>query len=534
VSPAPRPAGPLAWLVDAGEPADARGLHAVLAQSPLRGQVAVRPGARTVLVSFDSRAAAAAAQPVLAGLAVPAGLDRPCGAHVVVDVVYDGADLEDVAAAAGMSSEALVAAHSAASWTAAFVGFAPGFAYLEGWALRVARWASPRTRVPAGAVAVADGWSAVYPSPSPGGWQLLGTTTADLWRTDREPPALIAPGDGVRFRPTRPVAVAAARAGAERDGGPTAGPRGGAEPVPAPTAPTAAHSAGSWPGGYLLVRHPGPLTLVEDDGRPGVEHLGVPPSGAADRTSARTANRVVGNRPGTALLETLGDLELACEGRQVLAVHGSPGVSEVVTADGAAWRPLDGEPFLLEPGDVLHVAPPIVGARRYVAVRGGIDLPPVLGSRSSDLLSSLGPAPLRAGVALRVGRELGVVGTPAPPASAPHGHRRVRVTLGPRDDWFTEAAVAAFLGTTWHVAGEANRVGLRLDGPSLERATPGELASEPMVPGAVQVPPVGRPVVLLRDHPTTGGYPVLAVVWPTDLDVLGQAAPGDPVRFVAD
>lgn len=522
-----RRAGPRAWLLEVETAAAARRLHRSLIASPVRGQVAARLGARTVLASFASERAAREAAGLLrdaTGTAVPA--DTPAGGRVTVDVLYDGPDLDPVAAHLGLSREALVAAHTAATWTAAFVGFAPGFAYLDGWELRVPRRESPRTRVPAGAVAVADGWSAVYPSPSPGGWQLVGTTRAALWRTDRVPPALVAPGDQVRFRAVRDTALLADPSPAR-----TVLPVGDGDAVSGHPPSDGGPAAGAPGRPPLQVIAPGPLTIVEDEGRQGMEHVGVPPSGAADRTAARAANRLVGNPRGAALLETLGDLVLSSEGEHVVAVHGAPGGIEVAEPDGTGVLAVStGEAFRLGPSQLLRVAAPTAGVRRYVAVRGGLDVPTELGSRSTDLLSQLGPAPVRAGQALPVRGGGGLVDHPVPPRALTGTHR-VRVVLGPRDDWFTPAAVAALLAGHWTVRAESNRVGLRLAGPRLARSVLDELASEPMVPGAVQVPPAG-PVVLLRDHPTTGGYPVVAVVVPQDLDVLGQAAPGDTVRFV--
>ena len=172
------------------------------------------------------------------------------------------------------------------------------------------------------------------------------------------------------------------------------------------------------------------------------------------------------------------------------------------------------------------------GARVYVGVRGGITVPPVLGSRSADTLAGLGPAPLAAGDALPVGPEPGTAVRPPEPAPAPAAVPAVRVVPGPRDDWFTPAAVASFFAQEWELTASSDRVGARLSGEPLERVRTDELPSEGTVPGCVQVPPAGLPVVLLQDAPTTGGYPVLGVVHPEDLAVLAQLRPGGRLRFV--
>ncbi|WP_329132281.1 biotin-dependent carboxyltransferase family protein [Streptomyces sp. NBC_00670] len=279
----------------------------------------------------------------------------------------------------------------------------------------------------------------------------------------------------------------------------------------------------------LAVVRAGALTTVQDLGRPGHAHLGVPRSGALDAPAAALVNRLVGNPPSAAVLETTLD---GCAVRPrsaiTVAVGGAPCP---VAVDGrpAPW----GAPFRVPGGALLDVGAVRAGVRSYVAVAGGVAVEPVLGSRSTDLLSGLGPPPLATGTVLPLGRPVGpharvdVAPQPAPPAELV-----LRVTLGPRDDWFTARAVHAFTTRAYRVSSASNRIGLRTEGPALERAVGGELPSEGMVLGAVQVPPDGRPVVFLADHPTTGGYPVVAVVHPTDLAAAAQTAPGTPVRFV--
>ncbi|MFJ5731071.1 5-oxoprolinase subunit C family protein [Streptomyces paradoxus] len=280
----------------------------------------------------------------------------------------------------------------------------------------------------------------------------------------------------------------------------------------------------------LAVVRAGALTTVQDAGRPGHAHLGVPRSGALDRPAAGLVNRLVGNPPETAVLETTLD---GCAVRPrspvTVAVAGAPCR---ITVDGrpVAW----GAPVRVPAGALLDVGPAVSGVRAYVGVSGGIAVDPVLGSRSTDLLSGLGPPPLADGTVLPLGRPSGVhARVDVAPQPAPPAELVLRVTLGPRDGWFTPEAVRAFVSRPYRVSSASNRIGLRTEGPALDRARPGELPSEGMVLGAVQVPPDGRPVVFLADHPTTGGYPVIAVVRAADLPAAAQAAPGTPVRFVA-
>lgn len=274
----------------------------------------------------------------------------------------------------------------------------------------------------------------------------------------------------------------------------------------------------------------GALTTVQDRGRPGHAHLGVPRSGALDAPAAALANRLVGNSPDAAVLETtLNGCALRPRSDMTVAVGGAPCR---VTVDGrpVAW----GAPVRVRAGTLLDIGPAVSGVRTYVALAGGIIVEPVLGSRSTDLLSGLGPPPLTDGTVLPLGRELVPhARVDVAPQAAPPAELVLRVTLGPRDDWFTPDALRAFTSRTFLVSSASNRIGLRTEGPALEHARSGELASEGMVLGAVQVPPAGRPVVFLADHPTTGGYPVIGVVRAGDLAAAAQAVPGTPVRFVA-
>ncbi|MFB4281591.1 MULTISPECIES: 5-oxoprolinase subunit C family protein [unclassified Nonomuraea] len=271
----------------------------------------------------------------------------------------------------------------------------------------------------------------------------------------------------------------------------------------------------------IEVLAPGPYATVQDLGRPGLAHLGVPCSGAADAPSLRLANRLVGNAEGLAGIElTFGMARLRFLDAAWVALAGAP------LASGADM----GVPFWVPAGGELRLGAPVRGLRTYLAVRGGIAVEPVLGSRSTDSLSGLGPEPLRAGTLLPVGPPEGVISVDLAPMPGPRP-AVLRVLPGPRDDWFVPAALAALCGGPYTVTQDSNRVGVRLSGPELARAKEGELPSEGMVAGAVQVPPSGQPIVFLADHPPTGGYPVIGVVRGADLPVAAQLRPGDEVRF---
>lgn len=272
----------------------------------------------------------------------------------------------------------------------------------------------------------------------------------------------------------------------------------------------------------------GPLTTVQDLGRPGYAHLGVPRSGALDTPALRAANRLVGNPGDSAGLEvTLAGCTLRLRVARTVAVTGAP---VDITVDG---RSVDcGQPVAVPAGALVRLGRARSGLRSYLAVGGGIAVPPVLGSRSTDTLSGLGPAPLADGDLIPLG------GAPSDGGESTVDNRpllagpvTLRITLGPRADWFTAAAVEVLCGSGYTVSPMTNRVGARLAGAALPRARAGELPSEGIVLGAVQVPPDGQPLVFLADHPTTGGYPVIGVVDPADLPALAQARPGATVLF---
>jgi biotin-dependent carboxylase-like uncharacterized protein len=278
----------------------------------------------------------------------------------------------------------------------------------------------------------------------------------------------------------------------------------------------------------------GALTTVQDLGRTGYAHLGVPRAGPVDLPALLLANRLVGNPPTAAGLEiTITGCTLRFDVATVIAVTGAE-----VTRLRIDSRPTDaGTPVPLRAGAVVEIGPTRTGVRSYLAVAGGIAVEPILGSRSTDTLSGLGPPVLRTGDVLPLGTPSGkpasVWFTPRPaPAPAPaSGPVRLRVWLGPRHNWFTHSALTTFTTASYAVSPLSDRIGARLTGPPLARISAHELPSEGVVLGAVQVPPDGQPLVFLANHPTTGGYPVIAVVDEADLPLLAQARPGTTVTF---
>jgi KipI family sensor histidine kinase inhibitor len=530
-----RAVGTCAVLAELSGTQDVLALQALLLAKPLPGQTDVLAAAETVLVRADSPASARRIAALLPQLELTARA-RTEGELVVIETVYDGEDLAEVGELTGLGTDGVIAAHSGQLWTMAFAGFAPGFGYLvgENQSLDVPRRSSPRTAVPAGSVALAGHYSAVYPRSSPGGWQLIGRTSAKMWDLDRDQPALVTPGHRVQFRAVRDAVTLAPQPSSQAE--PPAEPPAQAEGTA--QAEGRVQAAGSG----LRVISPGLYSLIQDLGRHGHSALGVSAAGALDRASLRRANRLVGNAPSAAAVETVaGGLKVQAVLDQVLAVAGAPSQLTIASPSG----PESGEtgqrrtvpmatPFALLHGEILSIGAPESGFRSYLAVRGGVDAAPVLGSRSTDTMSGIGPAPLTAGQLLAAGGDAdsGVVGDPELQPDFPgSGVTVLDVVPGPRADWFGQAALDSFCGQDWEVKPQSNRVGMRLQGTPLKRSRPGELPSEGTVAGALQIPPEGLPVLFLADHPITGGYPVIGVVVDSQLDRAAQIPIGGKIRF---
>jgi KipI family sensor histidine kinase inhibitor len=440
---------------------------------------------------------------------------RPVTTGTVQDipVAFDGPDLAEVAGAAGLTQASVVELLTGADLRVAFLGFSPGFPYLVGLPPELAgvpRRATPRTTVPAGSVAVAGGWAAVYPQSTPGGWQLVGRTPLPLFDPDRTPYARLRAGDAVRLVDRTDHFA--------RSGGPVAPP------------PLARPRLGATGPRFAEVVEPGMLSLIQDGGRRSVAAVGIPGSGPADRDAMRLANRLVGNPDDAATIEvTVAGPVLRFDGLAHLAVVGSRPDGVEVRIDGL---PAQADTVLpVGHGQTVAIGGVRGGLRAYAAVAGGFATPVVAGSRSTDLLGGLGPAPLAVGDQLDLGdpsRPHGQLSPAVPTASvAPIG-----IIAGPHP--FTPSEVERLTATAWTVGRDSNRIGLRLqasDGP-VPRQAPG-IPSTPMINGAIQVPPDGAPIVLMPDHATVGGYPVIACVITADLPRLGQLGPGDVVTFAA-
>jgi antagonist of KipI len=501
-------------VIDVDVNARAIGIAAAVRDDVIPGVRDVVPTFRSVAVYFDPLVTDA--RDVVASLerAADAPLVPDEGRRVELAVEYGGQwgpDLADVAAFAGESPEAVVARHTARDYRVFMLGFLPGFAYLGEVDQKIAapRRSSPRERVRSGSVGIAGGQTAVYPMDSPGGWQIIGHTMTRMFDADQWPAALLSPGDLVRFH-AQPHET-------------RANPTLTRPPV---QLTSAARS--------LMVIEPGLITTVQDGGRWGQQASGVPVSGAMDWVAHRTANALVGNEPSAATLEaTLVGPKIRFDQRTTVAVAG---------ADFGAV--LDGARLPIctavscPAGAILRFGNRTAGARAYIAVDGGIEVPRVLGSRSTHVLSRMGGA---GGRMLLQGDRLGL-GTAREPMTrrrtaaeaaspAPDGGARLRVLPGPQHEYFPDDALDVLERTRFVVSPQSNRMGYRLQGGPIERLSEREMISDAAFVGAIQVPGSGEPILLMADRQTTGGYPQLAVVITADMPLAAQLAPGDWVEF---
>jgi antagonist of KipI len=481
----------------------------------------VVPTFRTVTVFFDPLASDLNA--VVEALSeAPGRRQRDQGGSVVdVPVVYGGdagPDLASIAEVSGLTPEAVVARHASQQYRVFMLGFLPGFPYMApvDEAIAVPRRPTPRPRVAAGSVGIAGRQTGIYPRESPGGWQIIGRTPLELFDAGRIPPALLAPGDTVRFVPVESHVVSGFSRTEIRLKADTSYDS-------IPYEPTAR---------FITVVRPGLLTTIQDSGRWGYQHLGVPVSGPMDPASHRLANALLGNRPDAATLEaTILGPELRFEQDATIAVTGGdlqPMLDGTALTMGSAVR--------CPSGSVLRFGNRRAGARAYVAVDGGIGVPPVLGSRATHVMSALGGI---AGRALRAGDRVSLgdrqtLSTVIARDRRNHegGSVRLRVMTGPQLEYAHPSALEVLQATRFTVSPQSDRMGYRLAGSTLPtRGGSGEMISDVTVVGGVQVPPSGQPILLMADRQTTGGYPQVAVVITADLPLAAQLSPGDSIQF---
>lgn len=541
-----RRSGSNAALIDCGSLAEALELFAALTAARQSGELCVDelvPAAQTVLVRGGVARRPQDLSKIVTALrsAHTEYSGRSVAPHqTTLQVVYDGEDLEEVAQISGLTIDEVISRHTSATYHVAFTGFAPGFAYLSGGdsALIVPRRSTPRPRILPGAVGLAGAFTGVYPRESPGGWQLIGRTDALMWDLERDPPALLTPGNTVRFEAVRAsVHVPESHtAAAQNDAAQTDTAQNDAVQTDAAESDTAERGTPAF-----TVIDPGLVTLVQDEGRPGFAALGVSASGAADRSAYAAANSLVGNDVGAAVLEIgLGACEVLGLDTLVLSLTGARRTATVAGPFGLRNVQHD-RAFRIDAGERLKLGPPTHGLRTTLAIRGGIATPLTLGSASRDTLAGLGPKPIAAGDTIstlsRTRSPVTEAATPGPALPVAGDETLLRVISGPRDDWFGADGMRELWNTLWEVTSQSDRIGVRLAGTPLNRLdeyVDVEPPSEGISIGSIQVPTDGQPVLFLADCPVTGGYPVIGVLHEDDLDLAAQLPPGAFVRFTSD
>lgn len=472
---------------------------------PPAGLLGSVPGARTLVVFFDPRALSRQrlGEVIRRGESAASETSRR---RLVVPAFYDadpatGPDLLDLAAAAGLSPVEFARRHAAGDYRVAFLGFAPGFPYLAGLPeeLHARRLSTPRVRVPAGSIGIGGPYTGIYPEETPGGWRLIGRAAVRLFDVRRDPPALLLPGDAVRFE-------AVSRDEFERrrsilDGEAAARfPRIFGRPL-------------------FRIGSPGALTSVQGEPRYGWAIYGVPPGGAMDVESLSRGNWLLGNPPLAPALEmSLVGPELEVLSDAVICFSG--GLVEPRTGRGPVNT---GGPCEVHAGDRLSVGPIRGAARSYLCVAGGL-------ARSDR------PEPLRRLVAGDTvpGRAEPARGGERIPARAEFEAKaelRIRVLSGPQQEGFGREGLATFLENAYWVSSASDRRGIRLDGPAIANSRSPDIPPEGTALGAIQVPRDGQPIILGPDRPVTGGYAKIATVIEADFPRVARALPGTLLRF---
>ncbi len=551
------PAGDRGLVVEFGSAVDVavngqvRALALTLEAARVPGLLEVVPTYRSLGVQYDPAQLAAEALRVRIEDALQ-GLDPgqlPPPKVVRLPTCYGGEfgpDLPFVAQHSGLSEEEVIRLHSQTPYHVHMIGFTAGFAYLGGLPerLHTPRLPSPRTKTPRGAVGIGGSQTGAYSAETPGGWRLIGRTPVPLFDPLREPPTPMLPGDTVRFDPINREEYdrlerewqRAAGSGQRAEGqlgNQVTGQLGRPESPSRPVAQSPFVSREAFE-----VARAGLLTTVQDRGRIGCQKFGVTVSGAMDEVALRVGNILVGNEQGAAGLEIsfLGP-RIRLRTDVVLALTGAE-MDADLGGEPAPWY----EAFRARAGQVLDIRHCTRGLRAYLTVAGGIDVPVGLGSRSTSLAAGFGGfegRPLREGDVLSVGPTVG--GT-----ARGFGHdvsRRwrptfgspqvLRVVFGPQDDAFTEAGRRTLLAAVYEVSPSSDRMGYRLEGPAIEHAGAADIISDWIPLGGIQVPGNGKPIVLLADRQTTGGYTKIATVISPDIPKLVQLRPGEALRFRA-
>ncbi|AOA57295.1 5-oxoprolinase subunit B/C family protein [Acinetobacter larvae] len=533
------------FLIELPSPEETLALYRTLSSHKTLAIQELVPAARTILVIFDDLRTNTK---TLVQQIQQLQWDRADQQHAqecVIPICYDGEDLAQVAELQGLSIAELISRHQHSLWQVAFIGFAPGFAYLSSPDRPfsdIPRLATPRKKIPAGALGLAGQYSGIYPKDSPGGWQLIGSTTTAMWDLSRSKPALLTPGMSVIFEDVShaPSRVAVSTTLSSTTLSPSLNSE--TETLKNTDIATATHTQ------TQVTQHNASLAmlsitaaalqmLVQDEGRFKQAHQGVSHAGAMDRFAMHSANRMVGNPPQSAVVEILnGGFKANIHHATVIAVTGAQSDIKVYFSDGRSAQFSSYQSIALDAGDAFLIQNPHAGLRHYLAIRGGIAVPAVLGSCSYDSLAALGPAPLQLGDTL-YSAQLNCQPISPYEAAMPQLPKvgdvvELDLVLGPRPDWFSPESIKLLFQQHWQVSHDSNRVGLRLLGEqALQRKITHELDSEGTCIGALQIPPNGQPVLFMHDHPLTGGYPVIGAVAKHHWNLVAQIPAGCQIKF---
>lgn len=436
---------------------------------------------------------------------------------VEVPVLYDethGPDLSDSASQLGITVDELIELHTRPIYQVRMLGFMPGFPYLEGLDTRLAlpRHTIPRQQVLTGSVGIGGNQTGIYPNSSSGGWNLIGRTPLSLFQASNVPCTLLEPGDSVRFRAITKDEF---------------------DSIGQPFNQPVCSGSGKSNGGVLEILSPGVQTILVDEGRWGYQHLGVSPGGPMDSLAARLANQLVGNNP------TEVSIECNFVGPQIRFLQDA-----LIAITGAVANDVpNGRPIFVHRGQEIDLRTISGGSRCYLAIRGGFEAEKILGSRSTNLRAQFGGflgRDLKKGDRLSLLRNDENESTVQQPTwmvrmaalRSSEREERIRIIRGPQADWFSNEAWQQLLTQPFTIDKASDRTGIRL-GCEQSLTTPSKsMLSEPIVMGAIQVPPSGEPIMMMADRQTVGGYPVIGIIASADIGRVAQLTSGSSIQFI--
>ena len=509
--------GPNSLLIEQDSLEATMALYECLHANKPTGLHELVPAARTILLGFDGRLDPLQLFELIDSCRLAKRNDKDAKL-IEIEALYDGPDLELAARHLKLSVKELIKVHSSSEYEVAFLGFAPGFAYMisKDNDFNLPRLESPRLKVPKGSVSLAGDFCGIYPKESPGGWQIIANTRANLWDTSKEQPALLLPGNRVRFKPIEKEQLEVT------------------SPKDEPSKRIQVLPKGASPS--MLIISPGLLASFQGAGE-SLFMYGISRAGALDKGALRSANAMVGNKWDEPCIEiSMGGFKALALSPMLLAISGAKAAIHIRKKNGKSYVQNTYEPFLLEATDQISIEVPKAGVRNYLALRGGFLVQEELGSSSYNSLCQLGPAPLKKDDFLypanKKAQAISNEQSPANPFITSKDEISLDIFMGPRTEYFTQEALKTLCSTAYELSSNSDRIGMRLNADVfLERKIKSELLSEGIVSGAIQVPANGLPIIFMADHPLTGGYPVIAHLAPSSINKAAQIPVGAKIRF---